>query len=159
MAASANSAVLDTDNRTLVIERIFDAPRETLWSAFTQSERVMRWMGPDHHPVVKYDTDLRPGGKWRGLLRSLDGKEELGQSGTYREVVKPERLVYTFQWDKRFEGDETPETIVTIEFEDLGSRTRMRFVQGVFNTASNCSGHGGGWNGSFDRLEAYLKTA
>jgi len=156
MAASANKIAFDADDRTLVIERVFDATREMVWEAFTDPARVVCWKGPRQFPAVEFSTDATPGGKWRGKLRSLDGKEELGQGGVIREIVKPKRLVYTFQWDKRFAGDETPETLITIELEDVGSKTRMRFTQGVFNTASNCRGHGEGWNSSFDRLAECL---
>ena len=157
MAASANSAVLDADDRTLVIERIFDAPRDLVWDAFAKPEHLIQWMGPRHHPAVKYDADTRPGGKWRGCLRAADGSGDLWQGGEFREILPPERIVYTFQWDKRDEHDETFETLVTITFEDLGPRTQIRLSQTRFNTVSNRNGHGEGWNSGFDRLDDYLK--
>ena len=61
MASAANNAVLEADDRVLVIERVFDAPRELVWDAFTQTEHLMQWMGPRDHPAVSYEADARPG--------------------------------------------------------------------------------------------------
>jgi uncharacterized protein YndB with AHSA1/START domain len=156
MASAANSAVLDADDRVLLIERVFDAPRELVWDAFTKVEHLMQWMGPRDHPAVSYEADARVGGKWRGCLRSPDGKEVLWQSGVFHEVTKPERIVYTFQWDKRSPDDYTFATLVTITFKDEGDRTRMHFQQAYFNSKANRDGHNYGWNSGFDRLAEFL---
>ena len=156
MARSANSIRLEPEDRVLVIERSFDAPRELVWDAFTKTDHLINWMGPRRHPAVSFEADVRVGGKWRGHLRSLDGSENLWQGGKYLEVERPSRLVYTFQWDQHSEQAETFETIVTILFEDRDGKTLMKFYQSVFNTTSNRDGHVGGWNSAFDRLDEYL---
>jgi uncharacterized protein YndB with AHSA1/START domain len=74
--------------------------------------------------------------------------------GTYREIVPPERLVFTFAWDE--EGERGLETIVTIEFKDEGGKTRMLFRQAPFQSDTECYGHGLGWNSSLDRMDDYL---
>jgi uncharacterized protein YndB with AHSA1/START domain len=76
----------------------------------------------------------------------------------FHEVTRPERLVYTFRWDKRDEQDKTFETLITVTFEDLGDETLMTFHQATFNTKSNRDGHNYGWNSSFDRLDELLAT-
>jgi uncharacterized protein YndB with AHSA1/START domain len=158
MASAANSAVLEADERMLVIERIFDAPRELVWEAFADPKHLLQWMGPRDHPANSYEADARPGGRWRGTLCSLDGTQKLGQGGVFHEVTKPERLVYTFQWDKRGADDFTFATLITIHFfEEDDGRTRMHFQQTYFNTKANRDGHNFGWNSAFDRLEDYLK--
>jgi uncharacterized protein YndB with AHSA1/START domain len=154
MASAGNSAV--ADDRVLIIERVFDAPRDMVWDAFTDPKHLLSWMGPRDHPATVYQADARPGGKWRGCLRSPDGKEELWQSGVFHEVTKPERLVYTFQWDKRSADDHTFATLITIHFTDEGEQTRMRFQQTYFNTKANRDGHNFGWNSGFDRLAEFL---
>jgi uncharacterized protein YndB with AHSA1/START domain len=154
MASAANSAV--ADDRVLIIERVFDAPRDMVWDAFTNPKHLLSWMGPRDHPATTYQVDARPGGKWRGCLRSPDGKEELWQSGVFHEVTRPERIVYTFQWDKRHADDYTFATLITIHFAVEGARTRMHFQQAYFNTKANRDGHNGGWNSGFDRLAEFL---
>jgi uncharacterized protein YndB with AHSA1/START domain len=154
MASAANSAV--ADDRVLIIERVFDAPRDMVWDAFTNPKHLLSWMGPRDHPATTYQADARPGGKWRGCLRSSDGKEELWQSGVFHEVTRPERIVYTFQWDKRHADDYTFATLITIHFAIEGARTRMHFQQAYFNTKANRDGHNGGWNSGFDRLAEFL---
>ena len=154
MASAANSAV--ADDRVLIIERVFDAPRELVWDAFTKTEHLMQWMGPRDHPAVSYEADPRPGGQWRACLRSPDGKDVLWQGGVFHEITKPERIVYTFQWDKRSPDDFTFATLVTITFADEGARTRMRFQQAAFNSKANRDGHNFGWSSAFDRLAEFV---
>lgn len=158
MAASAASSIrTEPQDRVLVIEREFNAPRELVWDAFTKTEHLINWMGPRNYPATSFETDVRVGGKWRGCLRSTEpGKRDLWQGGKYLEIERPSRLVYTFQWDKHDEQDETFETIVTVLLEDHGEKTLMKFYQSIFNTASNRDGHVGGWNSGFDRLSDYL---
>jgi uncharacterized protein YndB with AHSA1/START domain len=157
MAASAASSIrTEPQDRVLVIERQFEAPRALVWDAFTQTDHLIRWMGPKNYPAASFEADVRVGGRWRGCLRSTDGGQNLWQGGKYLEVERPYRLVYTFQWDKRNEQGETFETIVTVLFEERGEKTLMRFYQSIFNTKSNRDGHIGGWNSGFDRLEEYL---
>ena len=71
--------------------------------------------------------DVRPGGKWRGRLRAVDGSRELDQGGEYREVKEPERLAFTFYWDQD-DGSRGKETLVEIDFAERGSKTLMRFA-------------------------------
>jgi uncharacterized protein YndB with AHSA1/START domain len=113
-------------------------------------------MGPRNYPATTFEADVRAGGKWRGCLRSTEGKRDLWQGGKYLEVERPSRLVYTFQWDAHDEQDETFETVVTVLFEDRGEKTLMKFYQSIFNTRSNRDGHIGGWTSAFDRLDEYL---
>ncbi|MBI3675158.1 MAG: SRPBCC domain-containing protein [Proteobacteria bacterium] len=154
-ASAASSSVKEPQERVLVIERRFSAPRELVWDAFTRPEHLVHWMGPRRHPAAKFEADVRPGGKWRGCLRATDGSGDLWQGGMFHEVVRPERLVYTFQWDRH---PEQTETIITITFEDEGDRTLMRFHQAVFSTVPSRDDHNQGWNSCFDRLDDYLKT-
>jgi uncharacterized protein YndB with AHSA1/START domain len=157
MPASANSIRTEPQDRVLVIERTFDAPREMVWDAFTKTEHLINWMGPRVYPAASFEADVRVGGKWRGCLRSVEaGKPDLWQGGKYLEVERPSRLVYAFEWDKRYAADETFETIVTVLLEDRGGKTLMKFYQSVFNTTSNRDGHNGGWTSAFDRLDEYL---
>ena len=150
---------MEPQDRVLVIERVFDAPREMVWDAFTKTDHLLQWMGPRNYQAASFQTDVRVGGKWRGCLRSTEELQDLWQGGRYLEVEPPKRLVYTFQWDKRNDQDETFETIVTVLLEDHDGKTLMKFYQSIFNTKSNRDGHVFGWTSSFDRLAEYLAGA
>jgi uncharacterized protein YndB with AHSA1/START domain len=155
--AMQSSAALAHDDRVLVIERVFDAPRSLVWKVFTNPEHAVAWMGPREFPSQLHKADVRPGGKWRGRLHAVNGSRDLGQGGEYREVKEPERLAFTFYWDQE-DGSPGPETLVEIDFTERGDKTLMTFRQGVFDTTSNRDGHGSGWNSSFDRLADYLAS-
>jgi uncharacterized protein YndB with AHSA1/START domain len=90
-------------------------------------------------------------------MRRDDTGEELWQSGVYREIVPPERLVFTYAWDQD-DGSRGPETLVTITFAEHGGRTTMIFRQALFDTAESRDGHQGGWTSSFERLDEYLAS-
>ena len=146
----------------LSIVRVFDAPRERVYQAFTSPEHARHWSGPRGFTAINVEQDARPGGKWRlSLHQTGDWKSgtypDLGQGGVFKELVPPERLVYTFAWDAQ-SGLPTRETEITIRFTELdGSRTRMDFHQAFFDTPEQRDGHNEGWNSSFDRLDDLLK--
>lgn len=143
----------------LHMERVFDAPRELVWRAWTNPEVVVLWLGPVEWPAVKVEQDLRVGGAWRACLKSADGDEVLWQGGTYREIVPPRRLVFTFKWDDSHEDGPPADTLVIVEFDDMGDgQTRMRFTHLGLKSERSLTGHAYGWNSTADRLEAFLET-
>ena len=124
------------------ITRVFDAPREQVWRAWTEPERLAAWWGKRgwSTPVSSVELDVRPGGVFRlNSINDEDGRE-LPMEGVYREVVEPERLV--------FEGRGATSTVT---FTDLGDgRTEMRFEATMSAQAA------GGLASAFDRLEESL---
>jgi uncharacterized protein YndB with AHSA1/START domain len=158
MIAKKNKAA----QHELTITRVFDAPRDLVWEAWTDLEHAKNWAGPRTFTAVHLDHDIRPGGKWRGCMHRdpYPGTDQptlnLWQAGEYLEVVKPERLVFTFRWDNR-DGNPTPETIITVTFEEHDGKTMMHFHQAFFQTAEDRDGHNAGWNSSFDRLVDHLR--
>src|ERR687885_209634 len=91
----------------IVATRVFDAPRRLVWEAHTSPEHVPHWMlGPEGWTMPVCEIDLRPGGAWHFVWRRADGTEEFEMRGEYREIVPPERLVYTERW-----GGEWPEAL------------------------------------------------
>jgi len=146
------------DGRVLEIVRVFDAPRSLVFKAWTDPAHTARWMGPRGYTATRYEQDQRPGGKWRACLsRDEDGRESW-QGGVLREVVPPERLVFTFAWDQE-DGRPGHETLVTVTFAEERGRTRMTFRQAVFASVESCDGHQGGWSSAFDRLEELVAQA
>jgi uncharacterized protein YndB with AHSA1/START domain len=138
----------------LTITRVFDAPRELVWQAWTDPKQLMQWWGPEHHPAVHLAMDVRPGGVWRNCLRSVEAGNDLWHHGTFREVVPMERLVFTFVWEE--EGERGMENLVTITFADEGKKTRLTLHQTPFQTDGERDGHGEGWTSSFGRLGTFL---
>ena len=142
-------------DRELVISRTFDAPRDLVFAAWTDPHHVREWWGPVSYPARYVEMDVRPGGAWRMCLRSTEGKPELWQGGVFREVVPPERLVFTFAWDE--EGERGLQTLVTVTFTEEGGKTRMTFRQVPFQSVEERDGHQGGWNSTFSRLDGLLE--
>ena len=83
------------EDRELSITRVFDAPRELVFQAWSDPKHVMSWWGPRGFTMMSWTMDFRPGGAWRGCIRSPEGLDYWSQ-GVYREIVPPERLVFTF---------------------------------------------------------------
>ncbi|MEU7783523.1 MULTISPECIES: SRPBCC domain-containing protein [unclassified Amycolatopsis] len=137
----------------LTITRVFDAPRELVFAAWTDPDQLASWLGPHGYTGCAVTLATRPGGAWRACIRSPEGDEHW-MHGTYREITAPERLVFTFTWDT--EGDLRAETLVTIDFADLDGKTEMTFVQAGFPAAADRDDHHGGWTSSFDDLAGFI---
>ena len=148
MSASAIKPPID---RVLTITRLFDAPRALVWQAWTDPKHAMNWWGPRDYPAREVAMDVRVGGRWRHCLRSTATGADLWHGGVFREVVPPERLVFTFAWDE--EGERGIENVVTITFTAQGRKTLMNFRQTPFQSAEERDGHQGGWGSAFDRLD------
>ncbi|MEQ8354509.1 MAG: SRPBCC domain-containing protein [Kiloniellaceae bacterium] len=159
MAASPET-VQQPQERVLVITRVFDAPRALVFKTLTQPEHLARWWGPEGFTLPSCEVDLRPGGVFRCTMRSPKGSEHRLHC-VYREIVEPERLVYTWTW---LDEDDEPghETLVTITLEEggtqMGEKTLFTMHQAVFESESARDAHNEGWSGGLDRLEGYLAT-
>lgn len=141
-------------DRELIITRVFDAPRDLVFKAWTDPERAARWWGPKGFHLTHCEMDVRPGGRWRVCMHSRDGVDYWVQ-GAYREIVEPERFVYTWAWEKP-EGKPGRETLVTVELAEQGRKTKMTFRQAEFETVEDRDSHRSGWTESFDLLAEYL---
>jgi uncharacterized protein YndB with AHSA1/START domain len=142
--------------RVLEITRTFDAPRALVFAAWTQPRHLAQWSGPRGFTASQDYMDLRPGGAYRACLKAPDGTEHWVR-GVYREVVEPERLVFTHAWERE-DGEPGPETVVTVTFAERGRGTEMTFHQAIFESVEARDGHRGGWSSSLDRLAEYLGT-
>jgi uncharacterized protein YndB with AHSA1/START domain len=146
----ARTATVTTPtDREIHIERVFDAPRDRVFAAFTDPKLIPEWWGPT---TVVDQMDVRPGGSWRFVARDADGNETAFR-GTYREVVPPERIVQTFEMEGPYGGVH----VQTATFEDLGDRTKLTTTL-LFDTTEERDGllaHGGerGMNESYGRLD------
>jgi uncharacterized protein YndB with AHSA1/START domain len=111
-------------DREIVLRRVFDAPRRLVFDAWTRPELLTRWYGARGWTLVVCEIDLRVGGRWRFVSRGPDG-ERMGQGGAYREIVAPERLVYTELFDDQSYPGETQ---IHHEFTEDSSRTTVTSV-------------------------------
>ena len=157
MAARSNAAT-ESAERELVITRIFDAPRPLVFKAWTEPEHMARWWGPKGFTLPSCKMDLRPGGAYRFHMRSPEGDDHWSQ-GVYREVVEPERLVLAGAWTDADGKPTSPETLVTVTFEEHEGKTKLTLHQAVFESVTARNAHQGGWSSSLDRLAEYLAKA
>ncbi len=156
-----------------VISRTFDAPRDLVWKAFTDPERLKQWWGPKGFPVTRAAMDLRPGGTYHYALQVPDGSLMWGKF-IYREVTKPERLVFINGF-----SDETgalvrnpyvpswPMEVLTVfDFTEQGGRTTFTLRWTPLGATaeeremfeSSFEGMTTGWEGTLEQLEAHLAT-
>jgi uncharacterized protein YndB with AHSA1/START domain len=142
------------DKLQLVITRVFDAPRSLVFQVWTQPQHFSRWLGPKDFTTNSCQMDVRLGGTYRACIRSPEGTNHWMQ-GTYREIVEPERLVFTFAWEDEA-GQPKHETLVTITFAEQDGKTLMTFHQAIFESVESRDSHRAGWSECFDRLAAYL---
>ena len=144
-----------SDERTLVITRVLDAPRETVFAAWVDQHQAAQWWGPKGFTSVSCAMDVRVGGVWRRVMRSSDGAECRAR-GVYREIAAPERLVFTYAWEANPEQTRH-ETLVTLTFADLGNRqTELTLRQEMFESVAACDDHHGGWTSCLEHFAEYL---
>jgi uncharacterized protein YndB with AHSA1/START domain len=129
---AANSSLdLEQDPRAIVGTRVFDAPRELVWTAWTDPKHLAQWWGPIGFTTTTSAFDMRPGGVWRFVMHGPDGRDYQNRI-TFDEIVKPERIVY------RHGGGEDVEPVQftqTVTFEDVGGKTKLIW-RGVFPSAA-----------------------
>jgi uncharacterized protein YndB with AHSA1/START domain len=153
--------------KEILITRILDAPRELVWKAWTEPERLKRWWGPKIFTSPFSKIDLRVGGRYLFCMRSPDGKD-FWSTGVYREIVEPERIVYTDSFaDEKgnpvpashygMSGEWQRELLVTVTFEEHESKTKLTLQHIGIPAGENRKLAQQGWNESFDKLEESLK--
>ena len=142
------------DDRTLVIERVFKAPPQKVFEAWTNPEILVKWWGPDGSRTPDHGLDVREGGKWRTVMVSAEGEAHTA-SGVYREIKPPRRLVMTWGWEQP-DGTRGHETIVEITLDPAPGGTRLKLVQRLFQNVEQREGHKMGWDSSFNALDRLL---
>ncbi len=157
------------NKKELIITRIFDAPRELVWKAWTEPERFMRWWGPKNFTAPFCTIDLRVGGVYLNCMRWPDGKD-YWSTGVYREIVPMERIVYTDSFADE-KGNVVPAThygmsadiplemLVTVTFEEQKGKTKMTLRHAGFPAGTTSDLANAGWNESFDKLAESLKMS
>jgi uncharacterized protein YndB with AHSA1/START domain len=152
---TASAAITTPTDREIHVERVFDAPRDRVFAAYTDPELIPEWWGPRGTTTIVDRMDVRAGGSWRLVSRGSDGSETAFR-GVYREVTPPERIVQTFEW----EGLPGHVSVETATFEDLGDRTKVTTTS-LFHTPEErdgmlASGMERGMNETYARLDELL---
>ena len=163
------------DSKDFVISRVFDAPRDLVWKAFSEPERMKQWWGPKGFTVIVSKMDFRPGGTYHYGMKSPTGEPMWGKF-RYREIVPPQRMVLVSSFSDEAGGitrhPMAPtwplEMLSTFTFEDVpGGKTKFTLHWSAYNATDEeqktfDAGHDsmrGGWGGTMDQLAAYLATA
>ncbi len=161
----------NTANQTerMVITRIFDAPREVVWKAWTDPHYVMQWWGPKGFTSPFCKMDFRVGGKFLCCMKSPDG-QEFWNGGEYHEIVLHEKIVLSMyfadrdgnkvepeQYGIEHEAIEDAHDVVT--FEDLGNgQTKLTFTGNETMESAKSSGQVEGWNQILDKFDSVVAT-
>jgi len=163
---TGKSAPTASDAKTVVISHVFDAPRELVFEAWTQPEYLARWFAPHDCEFHIERIDVRPGGGFHSCIR--DGSFECWCVGTYIEIVRPERLVYTLAIADEDGNKVSPEsvghdarwpaeTLLTVTFEELGGKTRLTLEQDVSESLAKETGAYPSWIEMLERLDGLLE--
>ena len=142
-------------DRELAFTRVFNAPRRRVFEAWTKPEHLVRWYGCHSSSLIVCEVDLRVGGNYCFVARMTDGTEH-ALSGVYRDIVSPERLVFT----QRFNDDPNKEALVAILFEERNGKTSMTMTA-LYRSAEDRQavldiGVARGMTETFERLAALL---
>ena len=154
--AASSTPTRESNDLKLVVERIFDAPRSLVFKAWIEPQHLLRWFGPRDYKVPSYTIDPRPGGSWRVCMVAPTGRENWVR-GVFREVLEPERLVFTWAHENP-DGTLGHETLITITFADLGAKTRLTLRQETFESVEARNEHNTGWTSTLECLAEYLAT-
>jgi uncharacterized protein YndB with AHSA1/START domain len=169
MTESKNTPTEAPSERELVITRLFNAPRELVWKAWTEPEHMKHWWGPQNFTAPVCKIDLRVGGTYLYCMRSPEG-QDYWSTGVYREIVPPERIVCTDSFaDEQgnrvpashygMGGDWPSELLVTVTFEEHEGKTKFTLRHAGIPAGEMSDLTRAGWNESFDKLAEALEKA
>ena len=139
----------------LELRRPIGASREKVFAAWTEPTQLRKWFAVSEGfttPIA--EVDLKVGGRYRLGMKAPGDNPLLIVGGVYREIVRPERLVFTWRWESADPGE--PETLVTIEFLEHDDLTEVQLKHELFTNAAQRDKHGEGWMGCFNNLERLL---
>jgi len=137
----------------LQMKRTFQAPRAKVFSAWTDARELARWFAPSpEYSTVVPELDLRVGGKYCLEMHHKGGNVHK-LFGTYREIAPPEKVVFTWSWES---GPSAIESVVTVEFRDLGPATEVCLTHELLPDAESRGKHEHGWTGCLEQLARFV---
>ena len=154
---SNTSSITEEDGIVLEMNRVFNAPRQRIFDAWSNFEAMSHWFGPKGCTVAEGNVDFQVSGAYRLAVDTPeDGQFIVG--GNYTEIVPPEVIAFTWKWEH---SDPEQESMhVKIELVELGeNRTELRLTQTNFPDRDTAEHHTQGWGGSFDKMAAIFEAA
>ena len=148
-----------SDSTALVLTRTLDAPRETVFAAWTNAKEMSRWMGPGAIRAEVEAMDARVGGAYRIVFHGTPNPSGMYiVRGVYREFVPPSRLVFTWAWEEDMATHKLGhESVVIVTLRAIGSRTELTLRHEKLESKESRDSHAHGWEGCFEKLVNYLQ--
>lgn len=146
----------DLNNRTLTIEKTFNAPLKLVWEAWSQPEHIAHWWGPKGMETKVLEHDFIVGGHWKYVMQMPNGGEFITE-GIYSEIIEHKKIVTSADFKPMTEGVE-----LHVHFEEAGEQTKFSFKV-IHETEAYCKqqeqmGFYNGWGSTFERLDEYVKA-
>lgn len=149
----------DKSDLTLLITRMFDAPRERVFDAWLDPKLIGLWIGTHNIRAETLELTPKVGGHYRIHMRGADGGSGPIVGGTYREIMRPERLVFTWMWEPGHPTGAGVDSVVTVTFAERGGKTKMTLKHEGFGTKELRDRHKEGWTISFKKMTEILAGA
>ncbi len=155
----------EISDHQLVITRIFDAPRQLVWEAWTQPEHISQWWGPQGFQTKVLKMEFKPGGEWRYVMTSPKG-DEYPVIGRFEEIHAPEKIVSVDDFGEEYkaimDASKLPQKVTTTAlFEEVEGKTRLTLIMTHLTEEDKIKhekmGAIHGWNASLDNLIMYLQ--
>ncbi len=146
----------DLTNRTVTIEKTFNAPIELVWEAWTQPEHILKWWAPAGMDIKVLEHEFKVGGRWKYTMLMPDGNEFISE-GIYQEIIELKKIVTTADFKPMTENVE-----LQTFFEADGEKTKFKFnvihATVEYRKQQEEMGLYNGWGGAFERLAKLLET-
>ena len=143
-----------TEKTSLEIKRFINAPPARVYAAWTDSDQLKQWWGPEGVQTRNFTADARVGGKYRWDLVNQEG-EEMSVFGEYRELIAGRKIVFTWKWDDD-EDWKVHNSLVTVELSDRDGGTEIKLTHEQLPSEASRDRHNEGWNSVIDRLEKFF---
>jgi uncharacterized protein YndB with AHSA1/START domain len=145
---------MSTQTETVLkLTRVIPAAVEDVFAAWTDPAKMAHWCAPEGAECANVEVDLVVGGRYHIHMKSPEG--EHNARGIYREINAPSRLAYTWRWDEK--EHDCGDTLVTVEFNDLGGSTEVVLTHEGFPNGEAKEGHNQGWTSCLGRLVAMFE--
>ena len=155
-----NECVQEQGYQALHLKRIFNAPIEKVFAAWSDAKQLALWFGPLGFVVVKSEVNLVVGGEYNIVIQSPDG-QQIRHFGEYVAVSPPTKLVFTWVLENQACGgsqNQQANTLVSIHFTAVAEGTQIELSHERLPNKEAYDGHSFGWNSSFDALASYIQT-
>ena len=146
-----NNSTAESSGLKVVVTRVINAPCEMVFRAWTDPQQMVQWWSPENIECRSVDADLKIGGAYR--IHMVSEKGDHIAVGNYREIIPNQRLQFTWQW----ENDAMPDSVVTVDFENLGKTTRLTLTHEGCPDQEDAADHNRGWNSAIEKFARMME--